>query len=370
MPQLTWARRILGQLTPSRTPPSQPCSHVPSFLWPGAAGKQPVSRGLVCSCERVSVPGQDSQGRRRGGAPDGVCAPDLSPQPPKPLTVASAGVHPGLHPPAPQVPRAQAVPCSPGSPGLPHLSGVPHPSHLFPETLDLCSEPEPRDQGCFRPGLCLPSRLWVRAPAACPALCRPSPAALPHTGLLEHGRNWSAIARMVGSKTVSQCKNFYFNYKKRQNLDEILQQHKLKMVSLPTPTPPLPCASQPDLRARPVAREPWAGRGLTPALLPRSQPLEVPALWSPGNAAGVDPCRKHPSWVLRCAGPPLPPHLHPPALLGQTPLRARSASEGSGQGGRSSVGQALTPQGLRAVSALERRPRGRGALSQHLPHSI
>lgn len=36
---------------------------------------------------------------------------------------------------------------------------------------------------------------------------------------------------MVGSKTVSQCKNFYFNYKKRQNLDDILQQHKLKMVS-------------------------------------------------------------------------------------------------------------------------------------------
>lgn len=59
-------------------------------------------------------------------------------------------------------------------------------------------------------------------------------------GLLEHGRNWSAIARMVGSKTVSQCKNFYFNYKKRQNLDEILQQHKLKMVS--PPNSPLPAS--------------------------------------------------------------------------------------------------------------------------------
>ncbi|XP_043924467.1 nuclear receptor corepressor 2 isoform X3 [Protopterus annectens] len=47
--------------------------------------------------------------------------------------------------------------------------------------------------------------------------------------LLEHGRNWSAISKMVGSKTVSQCKNFYFNYKKRQHLDEILQQHKVKM---------------------------------------------------------------------------------------------------------------------------------------------
>lgn len=289
MPQLTWARRILGQLTPSRTPPSQPCSHVPSFLWPGAAGKQPVSRGLVCSCERVSVPGQDSQGRRRGGAPGGVCAPDLSPQPPEPLTVASAGVPPGLHPPAPPVPRAQAVPCSPGSPGLPHPSGVPHPSHLFPETLGLCSEPEPRDQGCFRPGLCLPSRLWVRAPAARPALCRPSPAALPRTGLLEHGRNWSAIARMVGSKTVSQCKNFYFNYKKRQNLDEILQQHKLKMVSVPAPTPPLPCASQPDLWARPAAREPgWGGvchqlscPGLSPSSFPLRGPPEMLQGWVP-----------------------------------------------------------------------------------------
>uniref|UniRef100_A0A673K8U7 Nuclear receptor corepressor 2-like n=1 Tax=Sinocyclocheilus rhinocerous TaxID=307959 RepID=A0A673K8U7_9TELE len=47
-------------------------------------------------------------------------------------------------------------------------------------------------------------------------------------GLLQYGRNWSAIAKMVGSKTVSQCKNFYFNYKKRQKLDEILQQHKIK----------------------------------------------------------------------------------------------------------------------------------------------
>uniref|UniRef100_A0A8C8FAK4 Nuclear receptor corepressor 2 n=1 Tax=Oncorhynchus tshawytscha TaxID=74940 RepID=A0A8C8FAK4_ONCTS len=51
-------------------------------------------------------------------------------------------------------------------------------------------------------------------------------------GLLQYGRNWSAIAKMVGSKTVSQCKNFYFNYKKRQKLDEILQQHKMKSVML------------------------------------------------------------------------------------------------------------------------------------------
>lgn len=49
---------------------------------------------------------------------------------------------------------------------------------------------------------------------------------------------------MVGSKTVSQCKNFYFNYKKRQNLDEILQQHKLKMVRARSQPSPIDTSQQ------------------------------------------------------------------------------------------------------------------------------
>lgn len=119
---------------------------------------------------------------------------------------------------------------------------------------------------------------------------------------------------MVGSKTVSQCKNFYFNYKKRQNLDEILQQHKLKMVSA-LPTLPLPAFH---------------------GCLPGTQRLLLSA--SRGSAAGMTQDR-NPLWAL--GWPPVPgPPLRCPT---SAPLRSW-VRRLWGFEGRSTVGP-LTPRG-------------------------
>lgn len=84
---------------------------------------------------------------------------------------------------------------------------------------------------------------------------------------------------MVGSKTVSQCKNFYFNYKKRQNLDDILQQHKLKMVS---PWARLLCPQSQNAGAASVGVPTTTTTPPCPPPAPAAQVLVGLALTQPG----------------------------------------------------------------------------------------
>ncbi|RUS76384.1 hypothetical protein EGW08_015864 [Elysia chlorotica] len=45
-------------------------------------------------------------------------------------------------------------------------------------------------------------------------------------GLRKHGKDWTAVANSVGTKSESQCKNFFFNYKKKLNLEALIEEHK------------------------------------------------------------------------------------------------------------------------------------------------
>ena len=53
------------------------------------------------------------------------------------------------------------------------------------------------------------------------------------TALREHGRDWTTVAQLVGSKNESQCKNFYFNYKKKFALEGLIDEYRRKKVQHP-----------------------------------------------------------------------------------------------------------------------------------------
>ncbi|CAD5111166.1 DgyrCDS502 [Dimorphilus gyrociliatus] len=43
--------------------------------------------------------------------------------------------------------------------------------------------------------------------------------------LKDFGRNWAAISTKVGTKSEAQCKHFFFNYRKKMGLDDLLKEH-------------------------------------------------------------------------------------------------------------------------------------------------
>jgi hypothetical protein len=43
-------------------------------------------------------------------------------------------------------------------------------------------------------------------------------------GVRKYGKDFQAIANVIGNKTVGQVKNFFVNYRRRFNLEEVLQE--------------------------------------------------------------------------------------------------------------------------------------------------
>lgn len=45
-----------------------------------------------------------------------------------------------------------------------------------------------------------------------------------YSGVRKYGKDFQAIADVIGNKTVGQVKNFFVNYRRRFNLEEVLQE--------------------------------------------------------------------------------------------------------------------------------------------------
>lgn len=54
----------------------------------------------------------------------------------------------------------------------------------------------------------------------------------PQSAIRKYGRDYQAIADVVGNKTVLQCRSFMMNFRRRFNLDKVLEEYEAEQASL------------------------------------------------------------------------------------------------------------------------------------------
>ncbi|XP_061087558.1 REST corepressor 3-like isoform X3 [Conger conger] len=150
-------------------------------------------------------------------------------------------------------------------------------------------------------------------------------------GVRKYGRDFQAIADVIGNKTVGQVKNFFVNYRRRFNLEEVLQEWEAEQGTLR----PRADSAPPGLEGKSSSGTP-SGKstdeeeeevlhpfGLGPAPVSPSPGPQTPALTQP-------PPLLRPAPPAPPATPPLlrhPPPLqqHPRTSLTQPPPLIRPA---------------------------------------------
>ncbi|XP_069750324.1 REST corepressor 2-like isoform X2 [Narcine bancroftii] len=192
-------------------------------------------------------------------------------------------------------------------------------------------------------------------------------------GIRRYGRNFQAVADVVGNKTLAQVKSFFISYRRRFNLEEIVQEWEAEQggtggipaldesggsnpllgsseeeaeeeaevqaapappAPTPTPTlsqpppllrPPLPAAPPgppspaPSPPAGPLSAIPPGPEPASPTSYPTQRVIPEPPARPPhtgGHRGGVTPFLRSLSPSCQGLGQPLPLHLLPP-LLGE-----------------------------------------------------
>lgn len=87
-------------------------------------------------------------------------------------------------------------------------------------------------QGSLLPPLELGQRAWIREVTGSQG-CSRSAALLTLAAIRRYGKDFGAIAEVIGNKTLTQVKTFFVSYRRRFNLEEVLQEWEAEQDGAP-----------------------------------------------------------------------------------------------------------------------------------------
>uniref|UniRef100_A0A8C6UQV8 REST corepressor 3 n=1 Tax=Neogobius melanostomus TaxID=47308 RepID=A0A8C6UQV8_9GOBI len=138
-------------------------------------------------------------------------------------------------------------------------------------------------------------------------------------GVRKYGKDFQAIADVIGNKTVGQVKNFFVNYRRRFNLEEVLQEWEAEQGTRAPNGDSALCGEEGKNSTPPSGKstdeeDEEVSSGTSPAAASCSSSSSAPPLSSSGSASSLH----QPPPLLRPSLPATPAlHRQPPPLQQQ-----------------------------------------------------